>query len=185
NIGSSLDDQRNGNFEKFATNATVAHIDIDPAEIGKNVATDIPVVADAKKALEALLNRSFEKQSHRDWLVHLKANQAKFPLWHDNSSRAISPQSLIHNINEKTEGKEIVTTDVGQHQMWAAQYYTMDEPHRWVTSGGLGAMGYGFPSAIGAQIGRPDELVVSINGDGGIQMNIQELLLLKKYNLPV
>ena len=185
NIGARFDDRLTGNLEKFAPNAKVAHIDIDPAEIGKNVPTDIPVVADAKKALEALLNRSFEKPGHRDWLVHLKANQTKYPLWYDKSPEAISPQSLIQNIHEKTNGKAIVTTDVGQHQMWAAQYYTLDEPNRWMTSGGLGAMGYGFPSAIGAQIGRPDELVVSINGDGGIQMNIQELLLLKKYNLPV
>src|SRR5699024_1722224 len=107
------------------------------------------------------------------------------PICAHQSPEIISTQSLIQNIHEKTNGKAIVTTDVGQHQMWAAQYYTLDEPNRWMTSGGLGAMGYGFPSAIGAQIGRPDELVVSINGDGGIQMNIQELLLLKKYNLPV
>src|SRR5699024_12392270 len=99
-----FDDRLTGNLEKFAPNATVAHIDIDPAEIGKNGATDIPAVADAKKALEALLNRSFEKPSHRDWLVHLKANQATFPLWHAKSSEAISPQSIMQYIHEKIAG---------------------------------------------------------------------------------
>lgn len=185
NIGARFDDRLTGNLERFAPNAKVVHIDIDPAEIGKNVSTAIPVVADAKKALIALMDRNFEKPQHRDWLIHLKANQEKYPLWHETSTEAVSPQSLLQKIYDKTNGEAIVTTDVGQHQMWTAQYYTMDQPHNWVTSGGLGSMGYGFPSAIGAQLGRPDDVVVSINGDGGIQMNIQELMLLKKYKLPV
>src|SRR5699024_6981374 len=137
------------------------------------------------KALEALLKRQFEKPQHRDWLVHLKANQDKYPLWYEKSEEAISPQSLLKQIHEKTNGEAIVTTDVGQHQMWAAQHYTMDQPYKWATSGGLGSMGYGFPAAIGAQLGRPDDVVISVTGDGGFQMNLQELMLLKKYKLPV
>lgn len=185
NIGARFDDRLTGNLDLFAPNAKVAHIDIDPAEIGKNVPTEIPVVADAKLALEALLKRQVEKPEHRDWLVHLKSNQAKYPLWHETSEEAISPQLLLQKIQKATNGEAIVTTDVGQHQMWAAQYYAMNQPHNWVTSGGLGSMGFGFPSAIGAQLGRPDDVVVSISGDGGFQMNLQELMLLKKYNLPV
>ncbi len=185
NIGARFDDRLTGNLKHFAPNAKVAHIDIDPAEIGKNVPTEIPVVADAKKALEALLKRKTTKPQHSAWLTHIRVNQEKYPLWYETSEEAVSPQSLLKKIHKMTDGKAIVTTDVGQHQMWTAQYYTMDEPHNWATSGGLGSMGFGFPAAIGAQIGRPDDVVVSISGDGGFQMNLQELMLLKQYNLPV
>ena len=115
----------------------------------------------------------------------MENNKENYPLWSERSDEAISPQGLIKKIREFTNGEAIVTTDVGQHQMWTAQYYTLDKPHNWVTSGGLGSMGFGFPSAIGAQLGRPDDLVISISGDGGFQMNMQELMLLKQYNLPV
>lgn len=185
NIGARFDDRLTGNLEHFAPNALVAHIDIDPAEIGKNISTEIPVVADAKKALQALLNKEITQPEHEEWLATLQANKQKYPLWNERSDELISPQWLLQKIHEMTEGKAIVTTDVGQHQMWAAQYYTLDKPNNWVTSGGLGSMGFGFPSAIGAQFGRPNELVVSINGDGGFQMNMQELILLKQWNLPV
>lgn len=185
NIGARFDDRLTGNLDLFAPNAKIAHIDVDPAEIGKNVPTEIPVVADAKCALEALLKREVKKPEHRNWLVHLKSNKSKYPLWHQTSDEAISPQLLLQKIQKATNGEAIVTTDVGQHQMWSAQYYEMDQPHNWVTSGGLGSMGYGFPAAIGAQLGRPEDLVISISGDGGFQMNLQELALLKKYNLPV
>lgn len=185
NIGARFDDRLTGNLEHFAPNATVAHIDIDPAEIGKNVATEIPVVADAKKALQALLEEEATMPDHKAWKAQLAENKEKYPLWNDRSDEAISPQWLLQKIHELSDGKAIVTTDVGQHQMWAAQYYTLDEPNRWVTSGGLGSMGFGFPSAIGAQFGRPDDLVVSISGDGGFQMNMQELILLKQWNLPI
>lgn len=185
NIGARFDDRLTGNLAHFAPNAKVAHIDIDPAEIGKNVNTEIPVVADAKEALKALLEIDIKKLNHQEWLDQLENNKKEFPLWYDRSDEAIAPQWLVEKIHEYTNGEAIVTTDVGQHQMWAAQYYTLDKPFNWVSSGGLGSMGFGFPAAIGAQIGRPNDVVVSINGDGGFQMNLQELILLKQWNLPV
>lgn len=185
NIGARFDDRLTGNLAYFAPNATVAHIDVDPAEIGKNVPTQIPVVADAKEALIALLKRSTEKPDHAEWLQQVQSNKAEYPLWFERSEELISPQWLIKQTYEVSDGKAIVTTDVGQHQMWAAQYYTFDKPNRWVTSGGLGSMGFGFPAAIGAQLGAPDELVVSIVGDGGFQMNFQELAVINERKLPV
>lgn len=185
NVGARFDDRLTGELAHFATKARVAHIDIDPAEIGKNVVTEIPVVADAKIALEALLKQKTDKPDHAEWMAEIAANKENYPFWHEHPEELISPQWLLQKIHELSEGKAIVTTDVGQHQMWAAQYYTLDSPHNWVTSGGLGSMGFGLPSAIGAQFGRPDELVISISGDGGIQMNMQELILLKQWNLPV
>src|SRR5699024_6347800 len=158
---------------------------IDPAEIGKNVKTAIPVVADAKEALQALLKKDVQPLDHGEWLAHIKENEEKYPLWHEHDETGISPQWLTEKIHEHTNGEAIVTTDVGQNQMWAAQYYTLDKPNNWATSGGLGSMGFGFPAAIGAQLGRPDDIVVSINGDGGFQMNLQELILLKLWNLPI
>ena len=185
NIGARFDDRLTGNLEKFAPYAKVAHIDIDPAEIGKNVQTNIPVVSDAKKALEALLKRNISMPDHQAWHTIIEENSENYPLWYEHSDEAISPQWLMKQIKEFTHGEAVVTTDVGQHQMWAAQFYEMEKPFKWITSGGLGSMGFGFPAAIGAQLGRPEELVISITGDGGFQMNIQELMLLKQYNLPV
>src|SRR5690625_4149775 len=185
NIGARFDDRLTGNLAHFAPNAKVAHIDIDPAEIGKNVPTHIPVVADAKVALTALLDRETTKPDHEAWMTKIQNNKKEFPYWYDRPEELISPQWLIEQVYEITKGEAIVTTDVGQHQMWAAQHYIFDEPHKWVTSGGLGSMGFGFPAAIGAQIGRPDELVVSIVGDGGFQMNAQELAVVHERNLPV
>lgn len=185
NIGARFDDRLTGNLEHYAPKAKVAHIDIDPAEIGKNVKTEIPVVADAKEALQALLAKDIQPLDHQDWLDRIQENKEKYPLWYERSDEAISPQWLTKKIHEHTDGKAIITTDVGQNQMWAAQFYTLDEPNKWVTSGGLGSMGFGFPAAIGAQLGRPGETVVSINGDGGFQMNSQELILLKQWNLPI
>lgn len=185
NIGARFDDRLTGNLQHFAPQAKVAHIDIDPAEIGKNVKTDIPVVGDAKMALQALLASKIEQPEHGQWMQKLNENKEKYPLWFERSNNLISPQWLIKQIYEVSKGEAIVTTDVGQHQMWAAQYYTFDKPHRWVTSGGLGSMGFGFPAAIGAQIGAPNDLVVSVVGDGGFQMNLQELAILHERNLPV
>lgn len=185
NIGARFDDRLTGNLQHFAPQAKVAHIDIDPAEIGKNVKTDIPVVGDAKMALQALLASKIEQPEHGQWMQKLNENKEKYPLWFERSDNLISPQWLIKQIYEVSKGEAIVTTDVGQHQMWAAQYYTFDKPHRWVTSGGLGSMGFGFPAAIGAQIGAPNDLVVSVVGDGGFQMNLQELAILHERNLPV
>lgn len=185
NIGARFDDRLTGNLEHFAPNATVAHLDIDPAEIGKNVPTHIPVVADAKVALTALLERDLQKPEHQAWMEKLQSNKTEFPFWYERSEDLISPQWLTEQIYKTSKGKAIVTTDVGQHQMWAAQYYKFDTPNNWVTSGGLGSMGFGFPAAIGAQIGKPDKLVVSIVGDGGFQMNFQELAVVNERDIPV
>jgi len=185
NIGARFDDRLTGAIKHFAPNAKVAHIDIDPAEIGKNIKTKIPVVGDAKEALKQLLDVNVKSTNHDEWLHSLKSKKEDYPLWYDRSKELISPQWLIEQVYETSNGEAIVTTDVGQHQMWAAQFYKFDNPDKWVTSGGLGTMGFGFPAAIGAQLGRPDELVVSIVGDGGFQMTLQELSVIKERNLPV
>ncbi|MFD2629887.1 acetolactate synthase large subunit [Oceanobacillus kapialis] len=184
NIGARFDDRLTGNLKHFAPNAKVAHIDIDPAEIGKNIPTDIPVVADAKAALQALLTKEITTD-HEDWQKGLQHNKLTFPLWFDRSDELLSPQWLIEQIHQLSAGEAIITTDVGQHQMWTAQYYAFDKPNKWVTSGGLGTMGFGFPAAIGAQLGAKDELVVAVVGDGGFQMTLQELSVLKEQQLPV
>lgn len=186
NIGARFDDRLTGNLEHFAPKATVAHIDIDPAEIGKNVITEIPVVADAKEALEALLAEDISAPSFADWKSELIENKKKYPFWYNDSTKELlSPQWLIEQIYKESKGEAIITTDVGQHQMWAAQFYKFEKPNRWVTSGGLGTMGFGFPAAVGAQLGKPDDLVVAIVGDGGFQMTLHELSVVHEHNLPV
>ncbi|MGG2093003.1 acetolactate synthase large subunit [Bacillus sp. S13(2024)] len=185
NIGARFDDRLTGNLAYFAKGATVAHIDIDPAEIGKNVVTEIPIVASAKHALEALLVCKGEKQNHKEWLELLQKRKNRYPLCYKDDSQMLKPQAVIQMLHEVTNGNAIITTDVGQHQMWAAQYYTLKQPDKWVTSGGLGTMGFGLPAAIGAQIAEPDELVVAIVGDAGFQMTLQELSVLKEHHLPV
>ncbi|RWZ60861.1 biosynthetic-type acetolactate synthase large subunit [Halobacillus fulvus] len=185
NIGSRFDDRLTGNLQHFAPHATVAHIDIDPAEIGKNIPTDIPIVSDAKAALESLNEKTVKALDHNEWMKQIDQNEAEYPLWHNQPEEAIVPQWLMQKVYEYTKGEAIVTTDVGQHQMWAAQYYHFDRPNRWVTSGGLGTMGYGFPAAIGAQIADPDSTCVAVVGDGGFQMTLQELSVLQERGLPV
>ncbi|MGP4105801.1 biosynthetic-type acetolactate synthase large subunit [Virgibacillus sp. L01] len=186
NIGARFDDRLTGNLKHFAPNAKVAHIDIDPAEIGKNINTEIPVVADANEALKMLLEKADSSMHHHEpWLEKLQENKSNYPLWYEQSDQEISPQWLIEQVYKQSSGKAIVTTDVGQHQMWAAQFYTMEKPNRWVTSGGLGTMGFGFPAAIGAQLGAPEDLVVALVGDGGFQMTFQELSVIKEQDLPV
>lgn len=185
NIGARFDDRLTGNLATFAPNATIVHIDIDPAEIGKNVPTDIPIVADAKEALQALLKKDFEGPDTASWIDYLNAQDVEFPLWYDEDPNEIMPQQALEAIHRITNGDAIVTTDVGQHQMFAAQYYHLNNSHSWVTSGGLGTMGFGFPAAIGAQFAKPDKKVISICGDAGFQMTAQELSLLKEFNLPV
>ncbi|WP_077705681.1 acetolactate synthase large subunit [Virgibacillus dokdonensis] len=185
NIGARFDDRLTGNLQHFAPLAKVAHIDIDPAEIGKNVSTEIPVVADAKEALIALLATSNEPVERSAWRDQLTSYKKQYPLWYDRSETFISPQWLMEQIHDLSKGEAIVTTDVGQHQMWAAQYYAFEKPNRWVTSGGLGTMGFGFPASIGAQLGAPDDVVISIVGDGGFQMTFQELSVVKEKKLPV
>jgi acetolactate synthase I/II/III large subunit len=185
NIGARFDDRLTGNLSFFAPQAKVAHIDIDPAEISKTVPAHIPIVADAKEAIVELHALAKASPLCDDWLDKLKEYKVKFPLWYQNHQSQMCPQWLIQAIHKISNGNAIVTTDVGQHQMWAAQHYTFTEPHRWVTSGGLGTMGFGFPAAIGAQIASPESKVVAIVGDGGFQMTLQELAVVRERNLPV
>ncbi|MBU9711748.1 acetolactate synthase large subunit [Evansella tamaricis] len=185
NIGARFDDRLTGNLAHFAPNAVVSHIDIDPAEIGKNVATQIPIVSDANAALQQLLVVVKETADHQEWLNLLNENKENYPLWYKNPKQELLPQWVMKVLHEVTNGDAIITTDVGQHQMWAAQYYTFSEPNKWVTSGGLGTMGFGFPAAIGAQLAAPDKTVVAVVGDGGFQMTLQELSVLQEKRLPV
>ncbi|GMB07428.1 acetolactate synthase large subunit [Thermolongibacillus altinsuensis] len=185
NIGARFDDRVTGNLKYFAPKATVAHIDIDPAEIGKNVPTKIPVVGDAKEALKQLIHQNGKPADTKAWLEQLNNWKKEYPLMYKQEPGTLKPQRLIEMIYEYTNGEAIVTTDVGQHQMWVAQYYKFKYPHRWVTSGGLGTMGFGLPAAIGAQLADPKATVVSIVGDGGFQMTLQELSVIQELNLPI
>ncbi|MCM3493055.1 MULTISPECIES: biosynthetic-type acetolactate synthase large subunit [Paenibacillus] len=184
-IGARFDDRVTGKLNGFAPNAKIAHIDIDPAEIGKNVPTDIPIVGDVKTVLE-MLNPLVGYAGKADaWRDQIGKWKAEYPYRYVDSDTVLKPQWVIEMLNETTKGEAIVTTDVGQHQMWAAQYYKFNQPRSWITSGGLGTMGFGFPSAIGAQMAHPDRLVISINGDGGMQMCSQELAICAINNIPV
>ncbi|MBW1730455.1 MAG: biosynthetic-type acetolactate synthase large subunit [Deltaproteobacteria bacterium] len=189
-IGVRFDDRVTGKTDAFAKQAKIVHIDIDPTSIRKNVPVTIPVVGDCKATLQ-LLNRllkeenlSWDESSREEWLCQIEEWKATRPLAYKQGER-IKPQYVIEKLYELTEGKAIITTEVGQNQMWAAQYYHFDEPNSFVTSGGLGCMGFGLPAAIGAQLARPDRTVVDVAGDGSIQMNIQELATAVQYNLPV
>lgn len=186
NIGARFDDRLTGNLSRFAPYATVAHIDIDPAEIGKNVPTAIPVVGDAKQALLQLVKQNGKRSDSEPWRKQIHTWLEESPYHYEKEeSKALKPQRVMELIYELSKGDAIVTTDVGQHQMWAAQYYPFKRPNAWVTSGGLGTMGFGLPAAIGAQMAEPDDLVISINGDGGVQMSIQELGVIAEHNLPI
>jgi len=183
-LGARFDDRVAGVPNDFAPNAVKAHIDIDPAEFNKRVKVDYILHGDLKEVLQALIP-FIEKKDRSDWVKHLEEYKNKYPLEFEDSNEVIKPQRFLKRLYEITQGKAIVSTDVGQHQMWAAQYYLFDEPNRWITSGGLGAMGFGFPAAIGAAVAKPNDLVISITGDGSFQMCIQELATVRQYNIPV
>ncbi len=183
-VGARFDDRVTGRIEHFAPHAKIVHIDIDPAEIGKNVTVDVPIVGDVKNVLKALINHVEAKDMNSPWIAQILSWKEKHPLCYKLGD-ALKPQQILEAIDRITEGKAIITTEVGQNQMWAAQYYRYTEPRTFITSGGLGTMGFGFPAAIGAQVACPDKIVIDIAGDGSIQMNIQELNTAVNNKLPV
>ena len=183
--GMRFDDRVTGNPLKFLPNANIIHIDIDPAEIGKNKLIDVPIVGDLKNVL-AELNRKIPKLSHTKWLDEVAKLKKKYSLtFRKTEDDVLIPQEILFEINKLTKGEVIVATDVGQHQMWSAQFIKFNNPYSILTSGGAGTMGFGLPAAIGAQVANPDKKVLAIVGDGGFQMTFQELMMVKEYNLPV
>ncbi|UUY02275.1 biosynthetic-type acetolactate synthase large subunit [Svornostia abyssi] len=180
-IGARFDDRITGKLSEFAPRAKFVHIDIDPAEISKNIPAHIPIVGDAKNIVAKLVKeyRALEGVDHtrlEAWWERIRGWQEKHPLrYEDSEGTEIKPQYLVEALYEATGGDAIVTTDIGQHQMWCAQYFHFDRPRRWLQSGGLGTMGFGLPAAMGAKVGMPDETVICLAGDGSVQMNMQEL----------
>ncbi|MFY9265261.1 MAG: biosynthetic-type acetolactate synthase large subunit [Solirubrobacterales bacterium] len=189
-IGARFDDRITGKLSEFAPNAKFIHIDVDPAEISKNVPAHIPIVGDAKEILPRLTAeyKQLGAESARlgEWWQRIGRWREQYPLgYEDSADSEIKPQFMIEEMLRVTEGRAIVSSDVGQHQMWTAQYYDFPEPRRWINSGGAGTMGFGLPAAMGAQVGRPDDLVICLAGDGSLQMNIQELATCTDNDIPV
>jgi len=175
-LGARFDDRVTGRLDMFAPNSKVIHVDIDPSSISKNVHVDIPIVGDIKQVLAEVLPEIKHAPSIEGWLKHVEDLKKKCPMgYKDKDKSKILPQYVIQQIDEATEGDAIICTEVGQHQMWAAQWYNYNKPRTFISSGGLGTMGFGFPASIGAKLGRPEKTVFNIAGDGSIQMNIQEL----------
>ena len=181
-IGARFSDRVTGNAKKFANNAKILHIDVDAAEINKNIRTDASVIGDAKEIL-ARINAKLDKQDHAQWISHIKEYAAKYPLTYNKD--ALTGPYVIEKIYEVTGGDAIITTEVGQHQMWAAQFYKYKEPRTLITSGGLGTMGYGLGASLGAKMARPEKTVINIAGDGCFRMNMNEIATAARYNIPV
>ena len=181
-LGARFSDRVIGNPKKFAENAKVIHIDIDAAEINKNIRVDAGIVGDLKMVLSEI-NAKLEQQSHAEWMNTIAELKQKYPLKYDESR--LSCPYVIETIDEVTKGEAIITTDVGQHQMWAAQYYHYTMPRTFLSSGGLGTMGYGLGACIGAQVGQPDKICINIAGDGCFRMNMNELATASRYNIPI
>ncbi|MBO1198308.1 biosynthetic-type acetolactate synthase large subunit [Staphylococcus simiae] len=186
NLGSRFDDRLASKPDEFAPNAKVVHVDIDPSEINKVIKADLGIVADCKHLLQQLTARDITIPEHQQWVKHCQNNKVQHPFKHGEPDDVFcKPQRTIEYIGEITNGEAIVTTDVGQHQMWSAQFYPFKDHGQWVTSGGLGTMGFGIPSAIGAKLANPDKTVVCFVGDGGFQMTNQEIALLPEYGLDI
>jgi len=189
-LGARFDDRVTGKVDEFATGAKIVQVDIDPTSISKNVRAHLPIVGDVRSVLRDLLpllrdGREEARALHESWIAQAKAWDAEQPLSYRADTREIKPQYVVEKIWELTKGEAIVCTEVGQNQMWTAQFYRFSHPRSFITSGGLGTMGFGFPAAIGAQVAFPDRLVIDVAGDGSIQMNIQEMMTAVQYRLPV
>ena len=181
-MGARFSDRVIGNPKTFASKARILHIDIDAAEVDKNIRTDASIVGDLKEIL-TILNERLEQQEHREWLTHIKELKEKYPLRYDESE--LSCPFIMEEIERVTRGEAIITTDVGQHQMWAAQYYHYTKPRTFLSSGGLGTMGYGLGACIGAKLGQPDKICINIAGDGCFRMNMNELATASRYHIPI
>ena len=183
NVGSRFDDRIIGQPDKFGAKAKIIHIDIDPAEMNKMIVPDVQIIGDAKASLQAL-NKHLSRLETDDWTTHLNGYKKKYPLAYRKQG-GLRMQQVIDELYNLSDGDAIVSTDVGQHQMWAAQFYKTNAPYKWLSSGGAGTMGFGFPAAIGAQFACPDSLVISISGDGGFQMTLFELATAALHKLPI
>jgi acetolactate synthase-1/2/3 large subunit len=191
-VGARFDDRVTGKIDEFAPHAKIIHVDIDPTSIQKNVRVDVPIVGDLKdvlrkmyKAVKGKKDAAAYREKTSAWREQLRTWAKTHPLNYKPSNGKIKPQYVVEQIYKITKGNAIIATEVGQNQMWAAQFYTYDQPRTFLSSGGLGTMGYGLPAAIGAQVAMPDRLVIDIAGDGSIQMNIQELATAVQFRIPV
>ncbi len=190
-LGSRFDDRVTGRLDAFSPNSKKIHLDIDPSQINKNVRVDLPIIADAARALKAMIKVWKDEKLKADpalpqWWAQIEAWRAKNSLSFKNSTKLIKPQYAIDRLYELTRGHEVyITTEVGQHQMWAMQRFKFEEPNHWMTSGGLGTMGYGLPAALGVQMAHPDALVIDIAGEASVQMTMQEMSTAVQYDLPI
>jgi acetolactate synthase-1/2/3 large subunit len=181
-LGARFSDRVTGNAAKFASNAKIVHIDIDPAEINKNIQVDYSVIGDLRAVLE-ILNKKMEQLYHKDWIDHVMARKEALPM--NYNTEVLTGPYVIERISRITDNDAIITTDVGQHQMWAAQYYKYRRPRQLLTSGGMGTMGYGLGACIGAKVGMPDKTVINIAGDGCFRMNMNEIATATRYRIPI